>query len=66
MVREAFLEEGGRGFTEAGVLLGGLRPLWMPWLTAPTPAGPMFQVQAMVPLRLPSRSRHQSPSNLAL
>lgn len=23
MVREAFLEEGGRGFTEAGVLLGG-------------------------------------------
>lgn len=32
-VRKAFLEEVGGGFPEARALLGGLRFLWMAWLT---------------------------------
>ena len=68
-VREAFLEEVGGGFTEAGVLLGGggsLRPLQMPWLTPPTfPTGLVFQVWAMGPQKPLEPYQHQSPPGLA-
>ena len=66
MVSEAFLEEVGGRFTETGVLLGGSEVPVDATADTPNPAGPMFQVQVMDPLRPPKLSRHQNPPSLAL
>ena len=66
MVREAFLEEVGGGLSETGVLLGGSEAPVDATADTSNPAGPMFQVQVMDPLRPPKPSRHQSPPSLAL
>lgn len=66
VVSEAFLEEVGGRFTETGVLLGGSEVPVDATADTPNPAGPMFQVQVMDPLRPPKLSRHQNPPSLAL
>lgn len=66
MIREAFLEEVGRGFPETGVLLGGSEAPVEATADTSTPAGHVFQIQVTDPPRPLKPSQHQSPPSLAL
>lgn len=63
MVREAFLEEVGGGFREAGALLG-CQALVDAMANTTVPLLSHVQVQVMDPLRPPRPSRHQNSASL--